>query len=267
MPITDTQLIRIVKYMFNDSEIEPEKLTILTNNHRVLFTIAELYQSKNYELTNVYFVTEDKEIATDIYINFESEERLPIDNVYVAPLNEFVKEFKRCFNRILFDFDGISYEALDEISNTITHGAKDECVTCITSPCDGVGEEAIEKINDLIGKMSEVFDSDLPDTRKLYILMNHISLTSASTSWIVSPERTKLADDMKELLERPRYLSAPDGGETPFLGTKSHAMLSFLVRRLSALNMLTKSFQIPRAFFFIDDGKTSTGVGLILIRR
>src|ERR1700690_1284675 len=162
------------------------KKTILTNSPSIATILIDMHQKQGHaKLSNVYFVTEDKGWATGLYTNFDgNRDFTPVENTYVAPINEFVKEFRRKFDYILLDFDGLSSKDLNIACEVITHGAKDNCIVCITSSCEGIDEIAIEKINTNIEAISKVFCSDLPETQRLYIYMNQVAIAQAATPWI-----------------------------------------------------------------------------------
>lgn len=243
--ITDEQIDHIIRSLRNDLKSITSG-NILTNSYRVLDALSKV----NFDPTRVYFVTSDKNrnLATELYTAGA--------NVFIASLDKVAREFKRHFDGLIFDIDGVSCETLDLLCEVITHGAKEGCALCLISSCDGIGSKAIEKINETVENINVAHNSDASYERKLRLYLHTISLPFAVTPW-VSPEKvSNLA-----ILELPETLSPPvEGGETPFFGTRNHATLSFVARYISTACVKTRSYPIPFAFFYISDGKSSTGI-------
>jgi hypothetical protein len=266
MEITHEQLINITHSTLIDVlKSDADKKTILTNNPRIATILSDLCKKQGCtKLSNIYFVTEDRDWATGLYTNFggKNDDFLLIGNTYVAPINEFAKEFRRKFDYILLDFDGLSSKGLTMACEAINHGAKDDCTITITSPCESTDEIITNKINLVIENISKSFCSDLPEIQRFNIYMNTVSIPSSVVSWVTVPEPIKLTDELKKFLEIPTNLRPPvEDGETPFFGTKNHAAFVFLLRFISEICVNARSFLIPECLFFIDDGKFSTGIG------
>ncbi len=250
--LTDEQVYNVIRTIAKDLKFLTKGNT-LTNSFRVLASLSEL----EFDPTTTYLVTSGKsrELATDLYTAGA--------HVYIASLHKFAKEFRRQFELILFDLDGLSCEVLDLLSETIIHGAKDGCIICFMSSCDGVGDEAIEKIEKIKNDISEVFGSEDDESyaRRLHLYMNSVFLPLAATPWYSSAQKEKVASKFKGLIDLPGSLMPPvEGGEIPFLGTKNYATLSFVIRHVSTVCVRTHSFPVPAGLFFIDDEKQSTGI-------
>lgn len=265
MSITDSQLINVVHATLADILVtEFDRKIILTNDPKIATVLCDLGKKQGCtKLSNVYFVTEDRDWATNLYMNFgdKSENFLPIDNTYVAPLNEFIKEFRRKFDYILLNIEALSLCNLNMVCEAITHGAKDNGVVCIITSYDDVEKAINEKIGALTENLIEVFCSDLPDTKKLHVYLNSVAIATSATPWIITREQNHITDEFKDLLKPPLSLRPPvANGEVRFLGTKNHVVLSFLMRYISGVCVNLKSYLTPRQIFLIDDEKSSIGV-------
>lgn len=254
--LTDKQLYDVIYTVTNDIE-DLSQRNVLTNSFRVLDVLAKL----GFDSTSTYLVisSKNREIATDLYVTGA--------NVYIAPLNHFAKDFKRQFEFILLDVDGVSCSSLDLFSEVITHGAKDGCIICLMSSCDSIGDEATEKVEQIIKDITEVYCSDESDTsealyaRRLHVHLNSTYTPLALTPWYSSFEIKRVGSRFKGLIEKPgALLPSVKGGETPFLGTRNYAFLCFMMKHLSSFCIKTHSFLVPAVLFFIDDGERSTGI-------
>lgn len=162
--ITSKQVAYTVNLIRKDVGI-PEKGRILTNSYRVL---AAIIGANICESSNLYYVTTDVEEATEIYNHKSENDKInPFENVYVATFGQFIKEFRRSFDCIIFDLDKIAYEDLDIINDVIAHGAKNDCITCIMSSCEGFDEEINNKINELVQNVCDVYNNDIPLLERL----------------------------------------------------------------------------------------------------
>ena len=250
--LTDEQIHNVILTVTKDLKFLT-KGSILTNSFRVLAALSEL----KFDPTSAYLVTSGKNrgLATDLYVAGAY--------VYIASLDKFAKEFRRQFELILFDLDGLSCEVLDLLSETIIHGAKDGCIICFMSSCNITGNEAISKIEQVTKDITEVFGSDDDESyaRRLYLYMNSVFLPLAATPWYSSSQKEKVASKFKGLIDRPGSLMPPvEDGETPYLGTRNYATLSFMIRHVATICVGTHSFPVPAGIFFIDDEKQSTGI-------
>lgn len=250
--LTDEQVYNVIRTITRDLKFLT-KGSILTNSFRVLASLSEL----KFDPTTAYLVTSGKsrELATDLYTAGA--------HVYIAALDKFAKEFRRQFEFMIFDLDGLSCEVLDLLSETIIHGAKDGCIICLMSSCNIIGDEAIQKVEQIKKDIAEVFGSDDDESyaRRLHLYMNSVFLPLAATPWYSSSQKEKVGSRFKGLIDRPGSLMSPiEDGETPFLGTKNYATLSFMIKHTATACVRTHSFPIPAGIFFVDDEKQSTGV-------
>lgn len=254
--LTNKQLINIIISIFSEDDINNYH-HILTNSSRV----AAVLLSIGFNQKQIYISACEVNDATKIYNNGIGDD-IPIDNIYLAEIENVAQNFKRTFDCMIFSVDDISYDHLEIISNTIKHGAKDGCLVCTITSSNTEDEQISQKIDSLVNDMAEVYSDPLTNEKKdLYV--NKICMPIVAVPW--HKENIKaIRASIKEELKRVSHLLAPtENSEIPYIGAKNHAFLLFITNYFSITCVQTGNFQIPIGYYYINNNLFSHAVAYL----